>query len=1034
MDLPESLVSEIRAGRVVLFLGAGATVGAKLPNGKSPPLGTDLRDELSKTFLAGKHKDESLAWVSELAISATNLSTVQDFIADQVRDLIPTDFHYILPTFKWRGIATTNYDRLTETVYERANSPIQALAPFVCNRDRIDEKMRSQNHVALLKLHGCITRTHDPELPLILTVDQYITHRAGRDRLFKALEEWGIENTIVFIGHAIQDTDLRAILLELSQQIINRPRYYLVKPNATDVERDLWGEKRITLLPGTFREFLESLDTAVPSNMRPLAQIIDNSNPIRTRFASNIQIGGAISDLLEHDVEYVHSAITSKDGSAPQFYKGFDLEWYPILNNLDVKRRLTETILEDVVIRSEDDRSATADLYVIKAEAGAGKSVFLKRLAWEANKQAGALCLVARKSATPSFEAIAELSRLTNERLFIFIDNAAENVGLISSLIRHGRKSELRLTIITVARVNEWNMECEELNQYVCEEYLLGYLSHSEIVQLVTLLRDHRIEAPNLKGKELDEQVRQFEEQAGRQLLVVLHEATMGKPFEEIILDEYKHIYPKQAQELYLTVCTLNRLNVPVRAGLIGRVHGISFTEFCSKLFHPLEHVVRTSENKITGDYSYTARHPEIAQMVFEQVLQDPTDRYNEYIQILQKLNISYTSDRDSFRSLIRAKTLLELFPRHEDAIALYEAAEQAVGRDAYLLQQIANYERIRPNGNLARAHELIDEARRLEPRDTSIIHTAAEVARARAESSARPLERMKFRNEARTLLGIVITDSHSGRYARVTLIKLGIDDLKDALSDPDSTDRALDEIIRAVETHLEQGKQQYPDDQYILSAEAEFGHQLEDNERSFNALKKAFRANPRDSRISIRLSRIYSSKGDNESAIRCMNESLQSNRSDKALNFNYAMLLRESKEKDSQKLAYHFRRAFTKWDKNYEAQFWFARYYFDSNDKDQRAEAKEIFHRLRSVSIAHAARMRIRDEILDSEIPKLFSGVVDRVESNYGFITTDGTGEKIFFHRGDIDDSVWAILRRGSRVQFNIGFNFGGPTALRLH
>ena len=225
MDLPDVLTSEVRSGRVVLFLGAGASIGAKLPNGSSPPLGLALRDKLSSNFLDGGYSEESLAWVSELAISATDLSTVQDYIDEQFHGLEPAEFHKIIPSFKWRGIVTTNYDRLLETTYERADNPIQTLIPFLSNSDRIDEKMRSPNHVGLLKLHGCITRTHDVDLPLILTTDQYITHRSGRNRLFKTFEEWGVENTIVFIGHSLQDSDLRAILLEVSQQIVNRPRY-----------------------------------------------------------------------------------------------------------------------------------------------------------------------------------------------------------------------------------------------------------------------------------------------------------------------------------------------------------------------------------------------------------------------------------------------------------------------------------------------------------------------------------------------------------------------------------------------------------------------------------------------------------------------------------------------------------------------------------------------------------------------------------------------------------------------------------------
>ena len=169
MELPDTLVSDVQAGRVVLVLGAGASIGARTPNGEPPLVGLGLRDALSQHFLGGNFSEEPLPWVAELAISETDLRRVQDFIADLFASFEPAEFHRLLPTFKWRGLATTNYDRLIERTYETADEPAQQLVSFISNRDRVDDKLRSPDHVGLLKLHGCITITHDPDLPLILT-------------------------------------------------------------------------------------------------------------------------------------------------------------------------------------------------------------------------------------------------------------------------------------------------------------------------------------------------------------------------------------------------------------------------------------------------------------------------------------------------------------------------------------------------------------------------------------------------------------------------------------------------------------------------------------------------------------------------------------------------------------------------------------------------------------------------------------------------------------------------------------------------
>ena len=1033
MHIPEALVSEIRDGRVVLFLGAGASFGATTPSDNPPLLGVGLRDALSNEFLGGEYAEDSLAWVSELSISSTNLSRVQDFVAELYTDLEPADFHLLLPSFKWRGLATTNYDRLVERTYESVQDTAQDLVPFVSNSERVDDKLRAPEHLAFLKLHGCITRTHDPELPLILTADQYSTHRVGRDRLFRMLLEWGAENTVVFVGHGLQDSDLRAILLEVSQQLPSRPRYYLVKPGANQAEKDLWGEKRISVLSGTFEDFLGSLDAAIPRTSRTLARAVETEHPIMNKFMVTGHIPGPIRDLLYHDAQYVHPTLEQEAGDPKRFYKGFDLGWYPLLSGLDVRRRLTDTVLWDVVTRPEEDRPTKAELYVVKAEAGAGKSIFLKRVAWEAATQSEALCLFVRPSGSPRFEALHELHRVTRERIFLFIDSAADNVSLISGLLENARRVDVPLTIITAERVNEWNISCDDIADFVSDEYELQYLSRREIEDLINLLNEHGAQGPNLRGMPLVDQVREFEERAGRQLLVALHEATMGRPFEEILLDEYRNVHPPQARSLYLTVCILHRLRVPVRAGLVARVHDIAFTEFRERFFAPLEHVVRVKESKTTRDFEYVTRHPEIAQIVFQRALSETTDRLYEYIRILKHLNISYTSDRESFRKLVRARALHDLFPRYEDVVAIFEVAEDSASGEPYLYQQMANYERIRPNGNYDRAYELLQKARDLDPGDTSIIHSLSVLARTRANNAERPLERRRLRNEAYSLAEGLLGSSRSERYARHTLVNLAMDELRDLLSENDvATDHDIDDAVRDVERVLERGRQQFPDDPMMNTAEADFARLLRDHTRSFAALKAAFAANPRDPYIATRLARIYEDKDDPTSAEECLRRALENNGTDKQLNFRYAELLRKLYPSDSERLAYHFKRAFTLGDGHHEAQFWYARYAFQSDDAGKRREAKEIFQRLRNVRMGHEARVRVRDRMSnDGRTPIGFTGSMSRIEIAHGFVSVDGRGEDIFLHKSNIDGASWEDLRVQGRVAFHVGFNFGGPLAL---
>jgi hypothetical protein len=322
------------------------------------------------------------------------------------------------------------------------------------------------------------------------------------------------------------------------------------------------------------------------------------------------------------------------------------------------------------------------------------------------------------------YEGLKELHRVTQQRLFLFVDGAADHAGALASLVVAAQHDRIPLTIFTAERMNIWNTGCERLVPLLTDSYSLNYLSHAEIETLVSLLTKHDSLGPNLTGKSQALCVRQFEQQAGRQLLVALHEATMGIPFEDILVHEYDSIRPVAAQQLYLTVCVLNRLNVSVRAGLIARVHDLQFEDFRERLFSPLEHVVKAEEHPGTRDYLYSARHPEIAQIVFERLLRSPKERYNEYVRIIANLNLAYSTDRSSLRGLLKAKALHDFFPDYQDVKGLFEVAKNIGPREAFILQQQANYERIRPNGNLIQAETILQQAKELDPRDTTLVHT----------------------------------------------------------------------------------------------------------------------------------------------------------------------------------------------------------------------------------------------------------------------------------------------------------------------
>lgn len=1033
MEIPHGLVQDIRAGRVILFLGAGASIGAVDPEGNGPPLADQLRDLLVSEYLGSSFAQRSLATVAELAMSETSLPEVQDFIAAQFKNLSPAGFHKSLASFKWRAIATTNFDLVVEQAYRDCENRLQELVPIVSNEDRVDEKLRNDRHLAYLKLHGCATITHREELPLILTADQYAAYRTNREYVFQRFEGWAREYPVVFVGHRVEDVNIRETLLRLSTAVASRPRYFLVAPDLTGADTRFWESKRVTTLLGNLEEFVNALSDCIPASTRPLSRLVDADQPLRKHFVVSDDVPPSINDMLEHDVEYVYAGMPNDSGTPGKFYRGFGLGWYPIRAKLDVRRRLTDTLLMDVILRPDEDRPSIAELYVIKAPAGAGKSILLRRLAWEAATEADVISLYVRPHRVASHEDLEELHRLTGKRIFVHWDNAAMAVAPIQRLMSFARSKKLPVTVTIAERINEWNMSCAALSTFVSDEFELRRLSETEIDVLVSLLEEHDCLGPNLRDKNHQERVEEFVKVADRRLLVALHEATRGVPLADILQDEFERVQPNRAKQLYLTVCVLNRLRTPVRAGLISRVHDIPFEEFRDELFAPLDHVVEAQSYRGGGDYVYRARHPEIAQIVFTRILSNVDDRLNEYLRIVGNLNLAFNTDRESFRGLLRAKSLHELFPDYGHVRQVLKKAEEVGGLESYFYQQRANYERIRPDGNLQDAERFLEKARELDPRDETIRHTLAEVYRAKAEVATTLLARQRHRAQARSVLHGLLTRHKRDAYARVTLVKLQLDDLRDLLHQPGSADRVIDEAIRAADRLITEALQRHPDDEYLLNAEAEFSSLVADYERSLRALKKASNANPRDPFIANRLARALLKQGDVEGAQGALWNALEANRGDMRLNFQYGEILRLTGERDADALAYYFERAFTPGDRNYEAQFWFARYAFESQDERLIRKSASTFLRLRNADLSHRVRVEVRDRLQEPGRDKVFQGTMERMEETYGSIRRDGLGDVIFVHVNQAGEDIWKTLRFGERVCFAIGFTFNGPIAVDL-
>ena len=364
---------------------------------------------------------------------------------------------------------------------------------------------------------------------------------------------------------------------------------------------------------------------------------------------------------------------------------------------LDVKRSINDSVLVDAILADESEQKST-ELFALLGPAGNGKTVALKRIAWGSVRylrQSGVLSPGKRYHKSHVLE---EIYNLTGKRSFIFVDRMILKRADIHQALTACQSRKIPVTIIGAERANEWSGFSHQVTSFLRQEFSVHYLSETEVNELLDLLTRHQA-LGLLADRSRQQQVDAFVKRAQRQLLVALHEATLGLPFETILKDEYENIPSPEARQLYLSICALNQFGAPVRTGLISRATGIDFPQFRERLFEPLQDVVFVEEDRYSRDNYYRARHQHVAEVVFSQVLGEQNEKFDLLVSLIQVINPEYASDAETFATIIRGRNVASMFSAVELGRLLYDTALTVSSNESHVLHQRAIFEMRHPGG-----------------------------------------------------------------------------------------------------------------------------------------------------------------------------------------------------------------------------------------------------------------------------------------------------------------------------------------------
>lgn len=751
--IPQRLLSALRTGNVVLFLGAGANYNCKMTNGEPMPIGDKLSELISQHFHVRKG---NLAETAELAEYSSTRSNLNTFIIELFSGAKPSDGFSLIRTFKWKSIYTTNYDLLIEDIYNLHNC-VQKLKVYYTSHQNMD---LGPNDVPYYKLHGCVSKADTEEGRLIITPDDYAEYRKKRNRIYYRMSDDLGSRPFLYIGYGRQDVDFRDIMADVHSEMNGDiPEGYALFPGKKEEDDILWNRKGITLIDLDVDQFLNEIDEQLKD--RDYNQDKKYDFPIPEQYEPIDYL------TFNESLTYFQLPVPKYGANvnANAFYNGSEAKWIDLQNFVEAERDIYNEVMDNLFDDAVSIDNETTS-YGILSEAGTGKSTLLKRLAYDLCKDFNQIVFWYNGERRLNFSIIESIYQRKQKRIFIFVDRGSKYSGNLESVRRSCTLVKIPVTIVIADRINEWNL-VSAFNFHFTQKWIIGRLSDNEIEKVVNKLDEFNCNG-ELKHLTIEQRIEVFKNYSNRQLLIALIQATHGGDFKELIIEEYLSIPDEIARRAYLYICTMHSFGKGIRITTLARCLGIKLSEV-SEYFKYLEGLIDYNDDL------YMSRHAIISEIIF---FAEPEEaRINILEQLIKKLDLGYISDYHIYKSLTNNIDLIIRLGGIETRRRVYEALKEIKREDAFIEhhEAIMEIRSHRDGGSLERAESLLKDALKKTANAISIKHTVGLLYIEKSKQATGLEKRMLLAQAIQEFMELIKREK-TNDYAWVSLIESRID------------------------------------------------------------------------------------------------------------------------------------------------------------------------------------------------------------------------------------------------------------------
>jgi hypothetical protein len=247
--IPDALKTAYKGNQCAIFVGAGASMGARLPDWAG--LLTQMLDQAVKHRVVHSDKEKEYRKLlgnpaNFLMIASELKSDLKHYFDGFFEDTFikskpePTALHTEITQAKGFQFAlTTNYDTLLERAYRRAGYEDISVSTFLNSGDVQRRLVRREFFI--LKAHGDAQKVGDG---IVLTEEDY-REIIGKQRAYRSLLSTMFTMfNIVFVGASMVDPEIKLLLSYIADAYAptTGPQHFalMAQEDTTTVETDHW--------------------------------------------------------------------------------------------------------------------------------------------------------------------------------------------------------------------------------------------------------------------------------------------------------------------------------------------------------------------------------------------------------------------------------------------------------------------------------------------------------------------------------------------------------------------------------------------------------------------------------------------------------------------------------------------------------------------------------------------------------------------------------------------------------------------------